>query len=142
MVVLTRPPPNAPLPTLGSAMNSPREASSALADSTSNQNGTHQDMPGTVVVQVQDSPQQQPTEVRSPPTRCAPGPPTQSHGGLSLARCGGCSGGCQLSMHPCCNLMLGQRHHCAPGLLLRSGMPGVVGALTESQAQLSALSVI
>ena len=64
MVVLTRPPPNAPLPALGSTMNSPREHSSPLADSTRNQNGTHEDMPGTVVVEVQDAKQQTPTEVR------------------------------------------------------------------------------
>ena len=67
MVVLTRPPPNAPLPTLGSAMESPRDHSTALEESARDQDGSAAQMPGTVTVEVHDSPQQQPTEVRRQP---------------------------------------------------------------------------
>lgn len=63
MVVLTRPAPNAPLPQLGSSMNSPRENGADVAETVSNQNGHGEGLPGTVTVQVEEAPNQQATEV-------------------------------------------------------------------------------
>ena len=65
MVVLTRPPPNAPLPQLGSTMNSPRDTNGGegIGDSVHNENGLGQEMPGTVTVQVEDAENRQATEV-------------------------------------------------------------------------------
>ena len=63
MVVLTRPAPNAPLPQLGSSMNSPRENGADMAETVSHQNGHAEGLPGTVTVQVEEAPNQQATEV-------------------------------------------------------------------------------
>ena len=64
MVVLTRPAPNAPLPQLGSTMNSPRD-NQEMGEAVHNQNGHGDSLPGTVTVQVEDAPQQQATEVQA-----------------------------------------------------------------------------